>query len=59
MTNLTHLTIKEALTGLKKKEFTATELTEAHIKATGTHTVGVHLHPDVAVDVTVNVVAQN
>ena len=34
MTNLTHLTIKEALTGLKKKEFTATELTEAHIKAT-------------------------
>ena len=34
-------------------------LPKAHIKATGTHTVGVHLHPDVAVDVTVNVVAQN
>jgi aspartyl-tRNA(Asn)/glutamyl-tRNA(Gln) amidotransferase subunit A len=33
MTNLTHLTIKDALAGLKKKEFTATELTEAHIKA--------------------------
>jgi aspartyl-tRNA(Asn)/glutamyl-tRNA(Gln) amidotransferase subunit A len=34
MKNLTNLTIKEALAGLKKKEFTATELTEAHIKAT-------------------------
>ena len=33
MTKLTSLTIKEALDGLKKKEFTATELTEAHIKA--------------------------
>ena len=26
-------------------------LPKAHIKATGTHIVGVHLHPDVAVDV--------
>ncbi|MBI3441536.1 MAG: Asp-tRNA(Asn)/Glu-tRNA(Gln) amidotransferase subunit GatA [Proteobacteria bacterium] len=34
MTNLTHLTIKEALTGLKKKDFTVSELTAAHIKAT-------------------------
>ena len=34
MKNLTHLTIKEALASLKKKEFTAAELTEAHIKAT-------------------------
>lgn len=34
MTQLTNLTIKEALTGLKKKDFTAAELTEAHIKAT-------------------------
>ena len=34
MTSLTKLTIKQALAGLKKKEFTATELTEAHIKAT-------------------------
>lgn len=34
MTNLTHLTIAEALDALKKKEFTATELTAAHVKAT-------------------------
>lgn len=34
MTNLTHLTIAQALAGLTKKDFTATELTEAHIKAT-------------------------
>ncbi|MBU6474424.1 MAG: Asp-tRNA(Asn)/Glu-tRNA(Gln) amidotransferase subunit GatA, partial [Alphaproteobacteria bacterium] len=33
MTKLTSLTIRQALDGLKKKEFTATELTEAHIKA--------------------------
>ncbi len=33
MTNLTSLTIRQALDGLKKKDFTATELTEAHIKA--------------------------
>jgi aspartyl-tRNA(Asn)/glutamyl-tRNA(Gln) amidotransferase subunit A len=34
MTNLTHLTIAEALAGLKKKEFTSVELTSAHVKAT-------------------------
>ena len=33
MTKLTDLTIGQAIAGLKKKEFTATELTEAHIKA--------------------------
>jgi aspartyl-tRNA(Asn)/glutamyl-tRNA(Gln) amidotransferase subunit A len=33
MANLTHLTIAEALAGLKKKDFSAAELTEAHIKA--------------------------
>ena len=33
MTNLTHLTIAEALKGLKAKTFTATELVGAHIKA--------------------------
>ncbi|MDD9900963.1 MAG: Asp-tRNA(Asn)/Glu-tRNA(Gln) amidotransferase subunit GatA [Alphaproteobacteria bacterium] len=33
MANLTHLTIKAALDGLSKKEFTATELAEAHITA--------------------------
>lgn len=34
MTNLTHLTIAEALDAMNKKEFTAKELTEAHVKAT-------------------------
>jgi aspartyl-tRNA(Asn)/glutamyl-tRNA(Gln) amidotransferase subunit A len=33
MANLTHLTIAAALAGLKKKEFTAAELVEAHIHA--------------------------
>ncbi len=33
MTNLTHLTIAQALDSLKKKEFSAVELTQAHIKA--------------------------
>src|SRR5882724_2255537 len=33
MTNLTHLTIADALKRLKKKEFTASELAEAHIRA--------------------------
>ncbi len=33
MTNFTNLTIKQALSGLKKKDFTVIELTEAHIKA--------------------------
>ena len=34
MTDLTHLTLIDALKGLEKKEFTSVELTEAHIKAT-------------------------
>ena len=33
MTDLTHLTIKEALDGLESKDFTAQELTQAHIDA--------------------------
>ncbi len=33
MTNLTHLTIAQALKGLKEKDFTATELTQAHVRA--------------------------
>lgn len=33
MSNLTSLTIAEARDGLKKKTFSAKELTEAHIKA--------------------------
>ncbi|MCD8571555.1 MAG: Asp-tRNA(Asn)/Glu-tRNA(Gln) amidotransferase subunit GatA [Alphaproteobacteria bacterium] len=33
MTNLTHLTIAEALKGLESKEYTAKELTQAHIDA--------------------------
>ena len=31
MTNLTHLTIAEALKGLKDKKFSAVELAKAHI----------------------------
>ncbi len=34
MTDLTHLTMTEALEGMKKKDFTAKDLTAAHIKAT-------------------------
>jgi len=37
MTQLTHLTIEDALTGLKNKDFTAKELTEAHINAVEAH----------------------
>lgn len=33
MSDLTHLTIAEALKGLENKDFTSVELTEAHIKA--------------------------
>lgn len=33
MTDLTHLTVTEALDGLEKKKFSAVELTQAHIKA--------------------------
>ena len=33
MTDLTHLTIAQALTGLEKKDFTAVELAQAHIDA--------------------------
>ncbi|GAA4255864.1 Asp-tRNA(Asn)/Glu-tRNA(Gln) amidotransferase subunit GatA [Azospirillum formosense] len=36
MTGLTHLTMAAALDGLAKKEFTAVELTEAHVKAVET-----------------------
>tara|TARA_B100001093_G_C26778755_1_gene993580 strand:- start:196 stop:1668 length:1473 start_codon:yes stop_codon:yes gene_type:complete len=35
MSNLTHLTIKDALKGLKSKDFTSAELTQAHIDAMG------------------------
>ncbi len=35
MTNLTHLTIKDALKGLENKDFTSVELTQAHIDAMG------------------------
>ena len=33
MSNFTNLTIKQALDGLKNKDFTSVELTDAHIKA--------------------------
>ena len=35
------------------------QLPKAHIKAIGTHTVAVHLHPEVNVDVTLDVVGQS
>lgn len=37
MSELTHLTIAEALKGLEAKEFTSVELTQAHIDAIETH----------------------
>jgi len=37
MTNLTNLTIAEALKGLERKDFTAKELTQSHIKAMQDH----------------------
>lgn len=39
MTELNKLTIKQALSGLKNKEFTATELTNAHIKSIEKHKI--------------------
>lgn len=36
----------------------AVRLPQAHIKETGTHTVGVHLHPQVDVDVVLHIGAQ-
>ena len=37
----------------------AVHLPKAHIKATGTHTVAVHLHPGVDAEVTLEIVGQN
>ena len=37
----------------------AVRLPKAHIKETGSHTVGVHLHPEVDVEITVDVSAQS
>ena len=34
-------------------------LPKAHIKETGTHTIGVHLHPQVEAEVTVEIVGQH
>jgi len=34
-------------------------LPKAHIKETGTHKIGVHLHPEVEAEVTVEIVAQH
>jgi large subunit ribosomal protein L9 len=34
-------------------------LPKAHIKATGTHSVAIHLHPEVDVEVTLDIVAQS
>ena len=35
------------------------QLPKAHIKATGTHTVAVHLHPEVNIDVTLDVIGHS
>ena len=37
MTDLTNLTIAEALSGLKNKDYTSVELTQAHIDMMGAH----------------------
>ena len=37
----------------------AVHLPKAHIKATGTHAVAIHLHPEIDVEVTLDIVAQS
>ena len=44
MTDLTALTLSEARDGLRKKEFTATELTEAHIAAVETANAAINAY---------------
>ena len=58
------VTANDIVTAIKKAggpnlDKRTVQLPKAHIKATGPHTVGVHLHPEVNVDVTVDVVAQS
>jgi large subunit ribosomal protein L9 len=58
------VTANDIVTAIKKAggpnlDKRTVQLPKAHIKATGTHTVGVHLHPEVNVDLTVDVVAQS
>jgi large subunit ribosomal protein L9 len=58
------VTANDIVTAIKKAggpnlDKRTVQLPKAHIKATGAHTVGVHLHPEVNVDVTVDVVAQS
>ena len=57
------VTANDIVTAIKKAggpslDKRTVQLPKAHIKATGTHTVGVHLHPEVNVDVTLDVIAQ-
>ena len=57
------VTANDIVTAIKKAggpslDKRTVRLPKAHIKATGTHTVGVYLHPEVNVDVTLDVVAQ-
>ncbi|WP_319428808.1 50S ribosomal protein L9 [Mycobacterium sp. RTGN5] len=58
------VTANDIVTAIKKAggpnlDKRTVQLPKAHIKATGTHTVAVHLHPEVNVDLTVDVVAQS
>ncbi|EHB55047.1 50S ribosomal protein L9 [Mycolicibacterium rhodesiae JS60] len=58
------VTANDIVTAIKKAggpnlDKRTVQLPKAHIKATGAHTVGVQLHPEVKVDVTVDVVAQS
>ncbi|MBB3601096.1 large subunit ribosomal protein L9 [Mycolicibacterium sp. BK556] len=58
------VTANDIVTAIKKAggpnlDKRTVQLPKAHIKATGAHTVGVHLHPEVNVDLTVDVVAQS
>ena len=58
------VTANDIVTAIKKAggpnlDKRTVQLPKAHIKATGPHTVGVHLHPEVNVDLTVDVVAQS
>lgn len=52
MTALTHLSLAEARAGLKKRDFTSRELTQAHLTAIDTHNPAlnayVHLTPELA-----------
>lgn len=58
------VTANDVVTAIKKSggpnlDKRIVQLPKAHIKATGTHSVGVHLHPEVKVVITLDVRAQD